>query len=68
MAATCSPSAAAGYSRLMAFSGAGAVLGALTVAWLGRFPRWAGRSAVQLALGFAPAAFGASRVLRSATP
>ena len=32
------------YSQMMAFSGAGAVTGALVVAWLGRFPgmgRWA---------------------------
>ena len=28
-----------GYSRLMAFSGAGVVVGSLIVAWLGRFPR-----------------------------
>jgi len=28
-----------GYSRMMVFSGAGAVTGAITVAWLGRFPR-----------------------------
>jgi len=53
-----------GYSRLMAFSGAGAVLGALTVAWLGRFPGM-GRVvlAVQIALGLVLAAFASSRVL-----
>jgi predicted MFS family arabinose efflux permease len=53
-----------GYSRLMAFSGAGAVLGALTVAWLGRFPGM-GRVVllVQLVLGLVLAAFGGSRVL-----
>jgi predicted MFS family arabinose efflux permease len=28
-----------GYSRLLAFSGAGAVVGSMIVAWLGRFPR-----------------------------
>ena len=27
------------YSALLAFSGAGSVVGALVVAWLGRFPR-----------------------------
>jgi len=42
-----------GYSRLMAFSGAGAVLGALTTAWLGRFH----------GLGVVLAAFASSRVL-----
>jgi MFS family permease len=28
-----------GYSRLLAFSGAGAVVGSMVVAWLGKFPR-----------------------------
>jgi predicted MFS family arabinose efflux permease len=28
-----------GYSKLLAFSGAGAVVGSMAVAWLGRFPR-----------------------------
>ena len=28
-----------GYSKLLAFSGAGAVVGSMVVAWLGRFPR-----------------------------
>jgi len=53
-----------GYSRLMAFSGAGAVIGALTVAWLGRFPGM-GRVVlvVQLALGLVLAAFAGSRLL-----
>jgi predicted MFS family arabinose efflux permease len=53
-----------GYSRLMAFSGAGAVLGALTVAWLGRFPGM-GRVVlvVQICLGLVLAAFASSRVL-----
>jgi MFS family permease len=53
-----------GYSRLMAFSGAGAVLGALVVAWLGRFPGM-GRVVlvVQITLGLVLAAFASSRVL-----
>jgi predicted MFS family arabinose efflux permease len=53
-----------GYSRLMAFSGAGAVIGALTVAWLGRF-HGMGRMVllVQLALGLVLAAFASSRQL-----
>jgi len=53
-----------GYSRLMAFSGAGAVIGALTVAWLGRFPGM-GRVVlvVQITLGLVLAAFAASRLL-----
>jgi MFS family permease len=55
---------AAGYSRMMAFSGAGAVLGAMFVAWMGRFPRM-GRVAllVQISLGFVLVAFAASRSL-----
>jgi predicted MFS family arabinose efflux permease len=53
-----------GYSRLMAFSGAGAVIGALTVAWLGRF-NGMGRVVllVQVALGLVLAAFASSRLL-----
>jgi predicted MFS family arabinose efflux permease len=53
-----------GYSRLMAFSGAGAVLGALTTAWLGRF-HGMGRVVllVQLGLGVVLAAFALSRQL-----
>jgi predicted MFS family arabinose efflux permease len=53
-----------GYSRLMAFSGAGAVIGALTVAWLGRFPGM-GRVVllVQMVLGLVLAAFAGSRLL-----
>ena len=53
-----------GYSRLMAFSGAGAVVGALSVAWMGRFERM-GRAVllVQVALGVVLAAFAASRFL-----
>ena len=53
-----------GYSRLMAFSGAGAVIGALVTAWLGRF-HGMGRVVllVQLGLGVVLAAFASSRVL-----
>ena len=53
-----------GYSRLMAFSGAGAVVGALSVAWMGRF-QGMGRAVllVQIALGLILAAFAMSRVL-----
>ena len=53
-----------GYSRLMAFSGAGAVIGALTVAWLGRF-NGMGRVVllVQVVLGLVLAAFASSRLL-----
>ena len=50
------------YSRLMAFSGAGAVLGALIVAWLGRF-RQMGTTAlvVQAVFGLLIVGFGQSR-------
>jgi predicted MFS family arabinose efflux permease len=53
-----------GYSRLMAFSGAGAVVGALSVAWMGRF-QGMGRAVllVQIALGVILAGFAMSRVL-----
>jgi MFS family permease len=53
-----------GYARMMTCSGAGAVLGALTVAWLGRFPRM-DRVAlgVQITLGVLLVAFASSRVL-----
>ena len=52
------------YSRLMAFSGAGAVCGALLVAWLGRFKRM-GLAAllVQLLYGALIIAFSATRTL-----
>ncbi len=52
------------YSRLMAFSGAGAVCGALLVAWLGRFKRM-GLAAllVQLVYGALIIAFSATRTL-----
>ncbi|MCX6552278.1 MAG: MFS transporter [Acidobacteria bacterium] len=55
---------AAGYTVLMAFSGAGSVVGALTVAWMGRFPHM-GRLVltVQVALGFLLVAFASSRLL-----
>jgi len=55
---------AAGYSWMMAFSGAGSVLGALMVAWLGRFSRMA-RTALtlQAVLGLLLVAFASSRIL-----
>jgi predicted MFS family arabinose efflux permease len=54
----------AGYSRMMAWSGGGAVSGALVVAWLGKF-RHMGRTllAVQTVFGLLVIAFAASRVL-----
>lgn len=55
---------ATGYSWMMAFSGAGSVVGALIVAWLGRFPRMA-RTALtlQAVLGLLLVGFASSRVL-----
>jgi MFS family permease len=52
------------YSHLMAFSGAGSILGALIVAWLGKFRRM-GLTAllVQAAYGILIIAFAVSRVL-----
>jgi MFS family permease len=52
------------YSHLLAFSGAGSVLGALIVAWLGKFPRM-GLTAllVQGLYGLLILAFAMSRVL-----
>src|SRR5687768_3283908 len=52
------------YSRMMAFSGAGSVTGALIVAWLGRF-RHMGRTLliVQVVFGLIVAAFAMSRTL-----
>jgi MFS family permease len=52
------------YSRMMAFSGAGSVTGALIVAWLGRF-RHMGRTLliVQVVFGLLVAAFAMSRML-----
>jgi predicted MFS family arabinose efflux permease len=50
------------YSRLMAFSGAGAVLGALVVAWLGRYNRMGTAALVTLvAVGLFTSAFAVSR-------
>jgi MFS family permease len=55
---------AATYSHLMAFSGAGSIVGALLVAWLGRFPRMGLLSLlVQAAYGILIVAFAMSRVL-----
>jgi MFS family permease len=53
-----------GYSRMMAWSGGGAVSGALVVAWLGKF-RHMGRTllAVQTMFGLLVIAFASSRVL-----
>jgi MFS family permease len=52
------------YTRLMAFAGAGAVSGALVVAWLGKFPHM-GRAVLglQFLLGAVIVAFAASRAL-----
>ncbi len=52
------------YTRLMAFSGSGSVVGAIVVAWLGKYKRM-GRTAliVQLLCGGLIAGFALSRVL-----
>jgi MFS family permease len=52
------------YSKMMAFSGAGAVVGALVVAWLGKF-RHMGRTLliVQIVFGALIVAFSLSRVI-----
>ncbi|MGH8431010.1 MAG: MFS transporter, partial [Solimonas sp.] len=52
------------YTHLMAFAGAGAVTGALVVAWMGRFPHM-GRMllAIQFAYGAVIVVFAASQVL-----
>ncbi len=52
------------YSRMMAFSGAGSVVGALIVAWMGRFTHM-GRTLliVQVVFGLIVAAFAMSRTL-----
>jgi len=52
------------YSHLMAFSGAGSIVGALIIAWLGRF-RKMGRTAllVQAAYGILIIGFSLSRIL-----
>jgi MFS family permease len=55
---------AATYSHLMAFSGAGSILGALIVAWLGKFPKMGWTALlVQAAYGILIIAFAVSRVL-----
>jgi MFS family permease len=52
------------YSQLMAWSGAGSIVGALIVAWLGKFPRMGATSlAVQVVYGVLIIAFAMSRVL-----
>ena len=52
------------YSTMMMFSGAGAVLGALTIAWLGRF-RLMGTTllVMQICMGLLVVSFAASRTL-----
>jgi len=52
------------YSRLMAFSGAGSICGALVIAWLGKFPRM-GLTALlmQVIYGLLILAFASSRSL-----
>ena len=51
------------YSQMMAFQGAGAVFGALIVAWMGRLPRMGSVALkVQVGLGAVIAAFALSRV------
>jgi MFS family permease len=52
------------YSHLMAFSGAGSILGALIVAWLGKFPKMGWTALiVQGVYGLLIIAFAVSRVL-----
>jgi predicted MFS family arabinose efflux permease len=52
------------YSHLMAFSGAGSILGALIVAWLGKFPKMGWTALlVQAVYGVLIIAFAVSRVL-----
>jgi MFS family permease len=52
------------YSHLMAFSGAGSIVGALIVAWLGKFPKMGWTALlVQAAYGVLIIAFALSRVL-----
>jgi MFS family permease len=52
------------YSHLMAFSGAGSILGALIVAWLGKFPKMGWTALlVQAIYGVLIIAFAVSRVL-----
>jgi MFS family permease len=55
---------AATYSHLMAFSGAGSILGALIVAWLGKFPKMGWTALiVQAVYGLLIIAFAVSRTL-----
>ncbi|HKB10019.1 MAG TPA: MFS transporter [Vicinamibacterales bacterium] len=55
---------AATYSHLMAFSGAGSIVGALIVAWLGKFPKMGWTALlVQAAYGMLIIAFAVSRML-----
>ena len=52
------------YSHLMAFSGAGSIVGALMVAWLGKFPRMGLTTLVmQVVYGLLIVAFAWSRIL-----
>jgi MFS family permease len=52
------------YSQLMAWSGAGSIVGALIVAWLGKFPRMGATSlVVQIIYGVLIIAFAMSRVI-----
>jgi MFS family permease len=52
------------YSHLMAFSGAGSIVGALIVAWLGKFPRMGLTTlVVQIVYGLLIIAFASSRIL-----
>ena len=52
------------YSHLMAFSGAGSIVGALIVAWLGKFPKMGWTALlVQAAYGLLIIGFAVSRVL-----
>jgi MFS family permease len=52
------------YSHLMAFSGAGSIVGALIVAWLGKFPRMGLTTLVmQVVYGLLIVAFAWSRIL-----
>ena len=52
------------YSHLMAFSGAGSIVGALIVAWLGKFPKMGWTAlVVQAVYGLLIIAFAVSRVL-----
>ena len=55
---------AATFSHLMAFSGAGSIVGALIVAWLGKFPKMGWTALiVQAVYGLLIIAFAVSRVL-----